>query len=121
MGGRLNLDRSNKQRPLLHNRYSCHFNHESVTLSTRQPRPRGGCGSPVVKVSDHGWHVMSSSTVPLETRRVGQLCTLNLSRAETSSRGCGVVVRRRGLPAQVSSTSLDYGSKLRGPSPKTLE
>ncbi|GFY05190.1 uncharacterized protein TNCV_2206361 [Trichonephila clavipes] len=76
-----------------------------------------GCGSPVVKVSNHGRHVMSSIPVPLKTRRVGQRCTLNLSRAETSSRWCGVVVRR-GVPAQVSSTSLDHGSKLRGPSPK---
>ncbi|GFV00731.1 uncharacterized protein TNCV_1385501 [Trichonephila clavipes] len=33
-------------------------------------------------------------TVPLKTRRVGQRCTRNLSRAETSSRWCGVVVRR---------------------------
>ncbi|GFW09479.1 hypothetical protein TNCV_3995861 [Trichonephila clavipes] len=30
--------------------------------------------------------VTSSSPVPLKTRRVGQRCTLNLSRAETSSR-----------------------------------
>ncbi|GFW21004.1 hypothetical protein TNCV_1715111 [Trichonephila clavipes] len=29
-----------------------------------------GCGSPVVKVSDHGRHVMSSSPVPLKTRRI---------------------------------------------------
>ncbi|GFV10377.1 uncharacterized protein TNCV_1951501 [Trichonephila clavipes] len=57
---------------------------------------RKGCGSPVVKVSDHGRHVMSSSPEPLKTRRVGQRCTLNLSRAETSSRWCGVVVRRGG-------------------------
>ncbi|GFX08089.1 uncharacterized protein TNCV_1237681 [Trichonephila clavipes] len=42
--------------------------------------------------------VTSSSPVPLKTRRVGQRCTLNLSRAETSSRWCGVVVRRR-VPA----------------------
>ncbi|GFV39459.1 uncharacterized protein TNCV_4796561 [Trichonephila clavipes] len=55
-----------------------------------------GCGSPVVKVSNHGRHVMSSIQVPLKTRRVGQRCTLNLSRAETSSRWCGVVVRRGG-------------------------
>ncbi|GFV07874.1 uncharacterized protein TNCV_306221 [Trichonephila clavipes] len=60
--------------------------------------------------------VTSSIPVPLKTRRVGQRCTLNLSRAETSSRWCGVVV----MPAQVSSTSLDHGSKLRGPSPKAL-
>ncbi|GFX06988.1 putative RNA-directed DNA polymerase from transposon X-element [Trichonephila clavipes] len=63
--------------------------------------------------------VTSSSPVPLKTRRVGQRCTLNLSRAETSSRWCGVLVRR-GVPAQVSSTFIDHGSKLRGPSPKAL-
>ncbi|GFW25011.1 uncharacterized protein TNCV_3155141 [Trichonephila clavipes] len=40
--------------------------------------------------------VTSSSTVPLKTYRVGQRCMLNLSRAETSSRWCGVVVRRGG-------------------------
>ncbi|GFS83694.1 uncharacterized protein TNCV_610421 [Trichonephila clavipes] len=40
--------------------------------------------------------VTSSNPVPLKTRRVGQRCTLNLSRAETSSRWCGVVVRRGG-------------------------
>ncbi|GFS62086.1 uncharacterized protein TNCV_476511 [Trichonephila clavipes] len=40
--------------------------------------------------------VTSSSPVPLKTRRVGQRCPLNLSRAETSSRWCGEVVRRRG-------------------------
>ncbi|GFT36500.1 uncharacterized protein TNCV_3672051 [Trichonephila clavipes] len=78
-----------------------------------------GCGSPVVKVSNIGRQVMSSSPVPLKTRIVGQRCTLNLSRAEMSSRWCGVVVRR-GVPAQVSSSSLDHGSKLQGPSPKDL-
>ncbi|GFX80570.1 hypothetical protein TNCV_498381 [Trichonephila clavipes] len=51
----------------------------------------GLCGSPVVKVLDHGRHVMSSSPVPLKTDRVGQRCTLNMSRAQTSSRWCGVV------------------------------
>ncbi|GFW92594.1 uncharacterized protein TNCV_519111 [Trichonephila clavipes] len=77
---------------------------------------RPGCGSTVVKVSDDGRHAMSSSPVPLKTRRVGQRCTLNLLRAETSSRWCGVVVRRGGAR---SSMSLDHGSKLRGPSPKS--
>ncbi|GFX63283.1 uncharacterized protein TNCV_3896081 [Trichonephila clavipes] len=75
-----------------------------------------GCRSPMVKVSDHGRHVMSSSPVPLKTHRVGQRCMLNLSRAQMSSRWWSVVVRR-GLPAQVLSTSLDHGSKLLGPSP----
>ncbi|GFU82057.1 uncharacterized protein TNCV_517371 [Trichonephila clavipes] len=37
---------------------------------------------------------MSLSSVPLKTRRVGENCTLNLTRAQTSSRRCGVVVRR---------------------------
>ncbi|GFW92320.1 uncharacterized protein TNCV_3542061 [Trichonephila clavipes] len=41
--------------------------------------------------------VTSSSPVPLKTRRVGQRCTLNLSRAEMSSRWCGVVVRSSGV------------------------
>ncbi|GFX03161.1 uncharacterized protein TNCV_1700462 [Trichonephila clavipes] len=51
-------------------------------------------GYQVVKVSNHGWHVSSSSPVPQKkTRRVGQRYTLNLSRAEMSSRWCGVVVR----------------------------
>ncbi|GFX94796.1 uncharacterized protein TNCV_2378691 [Trichonephila clavipes] len=60
------------------------------------PPDEVGCGSPVVKVSNHDRHVMSSIPVPLKTRLVGQRCTLNLSRAETSSRWCGVVVRRGG-------------------------
>ncbi|GFT34876.1 uncharacterized protein TNCV_3878861 [Trichonephila clavipes] len=54
----------------------------------------GDCGSPVVKVSDPGRHVTSSSPVPLKTRHGGQRCTLNLSTDETSSRWCGVVIRR---------------------------
>ncbi|GFU09662.1 transposon Ty3-G Gag-Pol polyprotein [Trichonephila clavipes] len=40
--------------------------------------------------------VTGSSPVPQKTRRVGQRCTLNLSRAETSSRWCGVEVREGG-------------------------
>ncbi|GFW72040.1 uncharacterized protein TNCV_4789281 [Trichonephila clavipes] len=55
-----------------------------------------GRGSLVVKVSDRGKHVMSSSPVPLKTSRVWERCTLNLSRAQTSFRWCGVVVRREG-------------------------
>ncbi|GFY15481.1 uncharacterized protein TNCV_1572921 [Trichonephila clavipes] len=70
------------------------------TLTERSARDHG-CGSPVVKVSDHGRHVMSSSPVPLKTRHVGQRCTLNLSRAETSFRWCGVVARRGGANSVV--------------------
>ncbi|GFU19060.1 uncharacterized protein TNCV_430931 [Trichonephila clavipes] len=54
----------------------------------------GGCNSPVVKVSDHGRHDMSSCPGPLRTHRAGERCTLNVSRAQTSSRWCGTVVRR---------------------------
>ncbi|GFX61312.1 uncharacterized protein TNCV_1171511 [Trichonephila clavipes] len=43
----------------------------------------------------------SSSPVPLKTHRVGQRCPLNLTRAETSSRWCGVVVRRGGASSDV--------------------
>ncbi|GFU11850.1 uncharacterized protein TNCV_1163031 [Trichonephila clavipes] len=50
-----------------------------------------GGSSPVVKVLEH---VMSSSQVLLKTHSVGQRCTLNLSRAKTSSRWCGVEDRR---------------------------
>ncbi|GFU52591.1 uncharacterized protein TNCV_617071 [Trichonephila clavipes] len=38
--------------------------------------------------------VTSSIPVPLKTRRVGKRCTLNLSRAQTSSCWSGVVVKR---------------------------
>ncbi|GFT16037.1 hypothetical protein TNCV_3315761 [Trichonephila clavipes] len=51
---------------------------------------RYGRGRLVFKVSDHGWFDTSSSPVPLKTCRVGKRFTLNLSRAETSSRWCGV-------------------------------
>ncbi|GFW01170.1 uncharacterized protein TNCV_1764071 [Trichonephila clavipes] len=47
-----------------------------------------GCVSPVVKVSDHGRHVLSSSPVPLKARRVEERCQeLNLSRTQTSPVG----------------------------------
>ncbi|GFY23259.1 uncharacterized protein TNCV_3939551 [Trichonephila clavipes] len=60
-----------------------------------------GRGSRVVKVSDRGWFVPSSSPVPLKTRRVGQRCTLIPSRVHTSSRWCGVAVRRGGASSGV--------------------
>ncbi|GFX62686.1 uncharacterized protein TNCV_4868461 [Trichonephila clavipes] len=79
-----------------------------------------GHGSLVVKVSDRRWRVMSSSRVPLKTRRAGVRCTFNLSRAQMSSRWCGVKVRRGRVLAQVMSSSLDHGKKLRSPSPNAL-
>ncbi|GFW39952.1 hypothetical protein TNCV_5116351 [Trichonephila clavipes] len=70
------------------------FKHFLVPVLSSRPSSKKSCGSPVVKVSDHGRHVMSSRTVPLKTRRVGQRCTLNLSRAETSSRWCCNIMYR---------------------------
>ncbi|GFT45224.1 hypothetical protein TNCV_1987091 [Trichonephila clavipes] len=69
---------------------------------------------PLNMVSDRGLPChASSSPEPLKTRRGGQRCTLNLSRAETSSAGGGVVVRR-GVPAQkCRPRHSDHGSKLR--------
>ncbi|GFV41863.1 uncharacterized protein TNCV_2958791 [Trichonephila clavipes] len=63
----------------------CPLHYNSVSIGTNEE----GCGSPVIRVLDHDRYVMSSSPVPLKTHRVGQRCTLNLSRAETSSRWCG--------------------------------
>ncbi|GFS69005.1 uncharacterized protein TNCV_4570161 [Trichonephila clavipes] len=65
------------------------------------------CGCRHFRPVPHGMYrtvacfVTGSSPVPLKTRRVGQRCTLNLSRAETSSRWCGVVVRRGGASSGV--------------------
>ncbi|GFT03889.1 uncharacterized protein TNCV_1730711 [Trichonephila clavipes] len=79
--------------------YAAYYNPSEFSGRIRQRSE--GCGSPEVKVSDHGRHFMSSNPVPLKTRRVGQQCTLNLSRAETSSRWCGVVVKRGGASSSV--------------------
>ncbi|GFV11715.1 uncharacterized protein TNCV_977041 [Trichonephila clavipes] len=87
---------------------------------TKEARDRfAGYDSLGVKVLDRRWHVTSLSPVPLKTRREGERCTFNLLRAQTSSLWCGEVVRR-GVPAQESSSSLNHGSKGRGPSPKAL-
>ncbi|GFW33101.1 hypothetical protein TNCV_2110311 [Trichonephila clavipes] len=60
-----------------------------------------GYGSPVVKVSNYGRRVMSSTLVPLKTRRVGERCMLNLSRAETSSQGVVWQLGERGASSGV--------------------
>ncbi|GFU73570.1 hypothetical protein TNCV_3360101 [Trichonephila clavipes] len=79
----------------------------------------GGRGSRVVKVSDSGWpcHEFEPST----TKDPPCRAAMHVKSVESSNvlSWCGMVVRR-GVPAQVSSTSLDHGSKLRGPSPKAL-
>ncbi|GFT11156.1 uncharacterized protein TNCV_1085031 [Trichonephila clavipes] len=50
----------------------------------------------VVKLSDSGWYMTSSSPVPLKNHRVRKRCTLNLPRDQTSFHWCGVVVSRGG-------------------------
>ncbi|GFT01028.1 uncharacterized protein TNCV_4054301 [Trichonephila clavipes] len=102
------------------------FSSIGLELMTRQPRFDALTTRLVAAVAE--WYryrtvacfVTGSNPVPLKTRRVGQRCTLNLSRAETSSRWCGVVVRRGGCQLRcLSSTSLDHGPKFRGPSQKS--
>ncbi|GFX29611.1 hypothetical protein TNCV_4776831 [Trichonephila clavipes] len=52
---------------------------------------------PVVKVSEHGRHVTSSSPVPLKTRRVEERCTQSVE----SSNVLQLVVRRGGASSGV--------------------
>ncbi|GFT67484.1 hypothetical protein TNCV_2360931 [Trichonephila clavipes] len=87
LGEVMQFDRFNVDRSLY--TQDIQWRQDSIT-----PAFSWGCGSPVVKVPDHGRHVMTSRPVPLKTRRVGKRCTLNLSGAETSSRGAssGVVL-----------------------------
>ncbi|GFW88117.1 hypothetical protein TNCV_217891 [Trichonephila clavipes] len=59
--------------------------------------------------------VTENDLVPLPCIPI-PLCATPLQ-TEACGRGSRV---ERGVPAQVSSTSLDHGSKLRGPSPKAL-
>ncbi|GFV56691.1 uncharacterized protein TNCV_4651871 [Trichonephila clavipes] len=54
----------------------------------------------------HGRHVISSSSLTIKINRVGQRRTLNLSRPETSSRWCGVVVRRGGCQLRCQTRHL---------------
>ncbi|GFS97637.1 hypothetical protein TNCV_2558211 [Trichonephila clavipes] len=71
----------------------------------------GSCSSPVVKVSDHGRHVVSSSPVPLKTRRVRERCKLNLSRDQNVLPlvWCDVVVWRGRDASSGVVLSLDHG------------
>ncbi|GFX64789.1 hypothetical protein TNCV_4682641 [Trichonephila clavipes] len=79
---------------------------------------KSGCDTLVVKVT-YSWlayHEFEPSTAEILSCRGA----MNV-KSESSKRPLiGVVVRRWEVQAQVSSSSLDYGSKLRGPSPKAL-
>ncbi|GFV64813.1 hypothetical protein TNCV_809101 [Trichonephila clavipes] len=66
---------------------------------------------------------MSLCPEPLKTHRVGEQgeqCTLNLSRTQTLPPIGMVGKLGERVPTQVSSSLLNRGSKLRGPSPKAL-
>ncbi|GFS52606.1 hypothetical protein TNCV_4852341 [Trichonephila clavipes] len=63
--------------------FACTYNYDYWSFGLPIPNNEHGHSSLVVKVSDRGWHVMSSSSEPLKTHRVGEQCTLNLLRAQT--------------------------------------
>ncbi|GFX89602.1 uncharacterized protein TNCV_72951 [Trichonephila clavipes] len=69
--------------------------------SSRSVKLRCGRGSLVVKVSDRGWLVTISSPIPRKISRVGERCSLNLSRPQTFSRWCDVVFRRGGASSDI--------------------
>ncbi|GFX29017.1 hypothetical protein TNCV_3030601 [Trichonephila clavipes] len=79
-----------------------------------------GCGSLMAKVT-YSWsacHEFEPSTV--EDPQCRGTMHVTFVEAQISSRRCGVEVRK-GVPAEVSSSLLDHGLKLRDPSLKTLE
>ncbi|GFU20785.1 uncharacterized protein TNCV_4173181 [Trichonephila clavipes] len=103
----LNVTRPFRQQP-----NSCGWARESTVKLTETKKTKqfaspyivscyGGRGSRRYRYRIVACFVTSSSPVPLKIRRVGQRCTLNLSRAETSSGWCGVVVRRGGASSGV--------------------
>ncbi|GFT25881.1 hypothetical protein TNCV_1518401 [Trichonephila clavipes] len=58
---------------------------------------------------------MSSSPVPLKTRRVGERGTLNLSRAQTSSCWSGEVVKRAQLKCRPRHLTMVQNYEVRLP------
>ncbi|GFY05191.1 uncharacterized protein TNCV_2206371 [Trichonephila clavipes] len=70
-------------------------------VNNSYPHPNVAAVAEEYRYRNVAYFVSSSSPVPLKTRRVGQRCTLNLSRAETFSRWCGVVARRGGASSGV--------------------
>ncbi|GFV47003.1 hypothetical protein TNCV_3034001 [Trichonephila clavipes] len=75
-------------------------------VETNTDRSRGNL---VVKISDRGWHATSSTPVSLKTRRVGERYTLNLSRAQTSSRWFLIFPLALPLKIQTYENPLELG------------
>ncbi|GFX96081.1 hypothetical protein TNCV_2289711 [Trichonephila clavipes] len=90
-------------------------------MGTVGPGPRDCCATKCKTTC--GWNVMSSGLVALKTRFAMQRRPMHVKsvNAQTSFRWCSGWKFGEEVPAQVSSSSFDRGSKLRGPSPKTLE
>ncbi|GFV15391.1 uncharacterized protein TNCV_4834181 [Trichonephila clavipes] len=65
--------------------------------------------------------VTSSSPVPLKTRRVGERCTLNLSRAQTSSCWSSVVVKRGQLKYRPRHLTMVQNYEVVSKSPRVAE
>ncbi|GFT77213.1 hypothetical protein TNCV_4239291, partial [Trichonephila clavipes] len=65
--------------------------------------------------------VTSSSPVPLNTRRVGERYTLNLSRAQTSSCWSGVVVKRGQLKYRPRHLTIVQNYEVVSKSPRVAE
>ncbi|GFS57521.1 hypothetical protein TNCV_1401851 [Trichonephila clavipes] len=71
-----------------------HFKIPQGLLQNYRSFEYSGRGSRVVKVSDRGWPCLEFEPSTTEDPTCRGAMPLNLSRAETSSRWCGVVVRR---------------------------
>ncbi|GFV49067.1 uncharacterized protein TNCV_5065511 [Trichonephila clavipes] len=65
--------------------------------------------------------VTSSSPVPLKILRVGERCTLNLSRAQTSSCWSGVVVKRGHLKYRPRHLIMVQNYEVVSKSPRVVE
>ncbi|GFX73728.1 hypothetical protein TNCV_4290441 [Trichonephila clavipes] len=76
-----------------------------------------GRGRREVKVSDHYWSCHEFEPSTTKDPPCGGVMHV---KSVDSSNVLPLVVKRGGMLAQVSSTSLDHGSNLRGPSPKSL-
>ncbi|GFW29503.1 hypothetical protein TNCV_744451 [Trichonephila clavipes] len=104
-----------------YHRNQCRFIHWALGEGAQGPgRIQSGCGSRVVKVSDRGWpcHEFEPSTTKVPPCRGAMYVKSVESSNVLLLVWCGSW--ERAVLAQVSSTSLDHGSKLRGPSPKAL-
>ncbi|GBO31595.1 hypothetical protein AVEN_64599-1, partial [Araneus ventricosus] len=79
------------------------------------PHSNGGHGDLMVRSRLWGWRIQALNPIPLKIRCVLGLLHIKSYVGDHNS-SLGAEAWRRGMPAQVSSSSSDRGSKLRGPS-----